>query len=274
MRIAGVRTMIRNPSFLSRRWRGHTLLEIMIAVALGLVVVAGTVVTYRSQRAAFTHAADAARMRDAGINALVLIGDQIQMAGFEPAGSSEAMAQPAVFGCSAGRAVASEDSFTCAALPDRSDGIAVRYVGDGQSTWLSTSGQVTDCLGQGVGLPGTVVMNAFHAKSSTSSGEPELYCEGAGNAGIAQPLVEGVERLRLRYWLVGAAQPVDASALTLDQWTDVASVDLCVLVRGATSALPARYVDCDGISSIGQDGRIRQAFWRHVAIRNREGAPL
>jgi type IV pilus assembly protein PilW len=59
--------MIRVPVLSLRACSGHTLLEIVIAVALGIVVVAGTVATYRSQRAAFTYAADAARIRDAGI---------------------------------------------------------------------------------------------------------------------------------------------------------------------------------------------------------------
>jgi len=252
---------------------GHTLLEITIAVALGLIVVTGMVATWRSQRAAFAYAADAARLSDAGINALVLVGDQIQMAGFGLGRPSEDAAAPPVFGCSAGRPAAA-GGLACTALSSRSDGVAVRYVGDGQSTWLSTSGQATDCLGQGVGAPGTIVVNAFHARPGTSSGEPELYCEGSGNAGTAQPLVEGVERLRLRYWLDGAAQSADASALTSAQWAAVSAVDLCVLVRGAPGGRSARYVDCDGVSSVSGDGRTRRAFWRHIAIRNRSGAPL
>jgi len=260
--------------FPARAGGGHTLLEITIAVALGVVVVAGTVATYRSQRAALVLAADAAHIRDAGMNALVLIGEQIQMAGFEPAGSSGDVEAPPIFGCSAGRPAVTHDSFACGSLSSGSDGIAVRYVGDGQSTWLSSSGQATDCLGQAVGLPGAVVVNAFHAKPGRSSGEPELYCEGSGKAGTAQPLVEGVERLRLRYWLDGAAQAVDASALTSDQWPAVAAVDLCVLVRGAASSRQVRYVDCDGMSAVAADGRARQAFWRHVAIRNRPGRAL
>lgn len=260
--------------FSSKASGGHTLLEITIAVALGLIVVAGTVATYRSQRAAFTHAADAARMRDAGINALMLIGDQIQMAGFEPADSSTHVAAPPVFGCPAGRPVLAQSSVTCEPLSSRSDGIAVRYIGDSQSTWLSASGQITDCLGQGSGLPGSIVAVAFHARTGTSSGEPELYCEGSGKVGTSQPLVEGVEQLRLRYWLDGAAQPVSASALTPDQWASVAAVDLCVLVRGAAPVRAVTYVDCDGVASVPGDGRARQAFWRHVAIRNRPGAPL
>lgn len=266
--------MIPLPLFSSRSCSGHTLLEIVIAVALGVVVAAGTVATYRSQRAAFTYAADAARIRDAGVNALTLIGDQIQMAGFEPADASERLGAPSLFGCTAGRPVLAQSGSTCASLSNRSDGIAIRYVGDGQSTWLSVAGQVTDCLGQGSGPPGSVVANAFHAKPSTSSGETELYCEGSGNLGTSQPLVEGVELLRLRYWLDGAAQPVDASALTYEQWDAVAAVDLCVLVRGAALARAVRYFDCDGVASISGDGRARQAFWRHIAIRNRAGASL
>ena len=92
--------------------------------------------------------------------------------------------------------------------------------------------------------------------------------------GPLEPLVEGVEQLRLRYWLEGAAQPVSASALTPDQWASVAAVDLCVLVRGAAPVRAVTYVDCDGVASVPGDGRARQAFWRHVAIRNRPGAPL
>jgi len=267
--------MIWIPSFIERRCGGHTLLEITIAVALGLVVVAGCIATYRAQRAAFAHAADNARIRDAGINALVMIGDQIQMAGFEPADVPADSTAPRLFGCSAGRPAMSQGGFACTSLSSRSDGIAVRYVGDGQSAWVTTAGEVADCLGQGSGPPGTVIVNAFHAKPSTSSGETELYCEGSGQAGIAQPVIEGVERLQLRYWLEGAAQSVEASALTSDQWDAVAAVDLCVLVRGGVAtARTLRYIDCDGVSSVAGDRRPRQTFWRHIAIRNRAGAPL
>lgn len=254
---------------------GHTLLEMTISAALALIVVAGAVAAYRSQRAAFAHAADAARIEATGTNALILIGEQIQMAGFVPADSAGPADSPGnngaatLFGCSSGRPVGTGGSVACESLASKSDGIAIRYVGDAQSTWLSSAGQVTDCLGQAVGVPGSIVVNRYHAKPSRSTGESELYCEGSGNAGTAQPLVEGVERLRLRYWLGGAAQPVDAAALAPDQWDSVAAVDLCVQVRGAAFLRRVRYIDCDGISSIASDGRARRAFWRHVALRNR-----
>ncbi|HZZ13026.1 MAG TPA: PilW family protein [Paraburkholderia sp.] len=263
---------------------GHTLVEFVIAMALGLIVTAGTVSLYTSQRTAFVNASDALRIREAGMNALTLIGQQVQMAGFVPADVLQTTSLAPLFGCSGGHPVGADDNLACETLSSHSDGIAVRYVGDAVSTWPSATGQTTDCLGQAVasnnatfGAQGALVVNRYFAKSSGSTGEPELYCEGSGKVGSAQPLVEGVERVRVRYWLGGAkggSSAVDASAVTADQWANIVAVDLCVLVRGAPQARHLRYVDCDGASALGTDTRARQAFARRVAIRNRAESPL
>ncbi|WP_321935073.1 PilW family protein [Paraburkholderia sp. J8-2] len=252
----------------ARRHAGHTLLELTIAVALGLVVTLGALSAYRTQRQAYALASDAVRIHEAGMNALMLIGEQIQMAGFTAADARSPLAGPAIFGCAAGRPSGADAALACESLSSRSDGLAVRYQGDGVSTWPAANGQVTDCLGQAVGAAGVEIVNRYHAKVSGSTGETELYCEGSGKVGTAQPLVEGVERLRLRYWTAGAAQAVEASALTRDQWAAVVAVDLCVLVRGALLSRRVRYVDCDGVQAVGADGRARQTFWRHVVLRN------
>lgn len=264
--------MIRRSMRLPRS-TGHTLLELTIAVALGLVVAAGAVVAYRAQHRAHVLATDAARIHEAGMNALTLIGEEIAMAGFAPADAPASLDGPAVFGCAGGRATGADATLSCESLPNRSDGIAVRYVGDVISTWASSGGQVTDCLGQSVDEAAAVIVNRYHAKPSASTGEPQLYCEGSGRVGTAQPLVEGVEALRFRYWLGNATQAVDASALVREQWSSVVAVDLCVLVRGAPFPRSVDYVDCDGVTKSASDGRARQTFWRHIALRNMQGAP-
>jgi type IV pilus assembly protein PilW len=196
-------------------------------------------------------------------------------AGFVPADILRYDGPPALFGCSGGRPTGADDSLACTKLSGGSDGVAVRYVGDSVSTWASASGQATDCLGQAVagsiatlGGEGVLVVNRYFANVSTSSGEPELYCEGNGNAGSAQPLVEGVERVRIKYWRAGAPDAMDASAVQADQWPAIVAVDLCVLVRGAPEGRRSRYVDCDGVSTLGADLRPRQAFSWRVALRN------
>lgn len=256
---------------------GHTLVELVIAVALGLVVTTGAVSLYRSQRAAFGRAGDAIQIREAGLTALTLIGQQIQMTGFVPADLPQPQQKPTLFGCSAARPTGADDNLACEALTSRSDGVAIRYVGDNVSTWPSSTGQSTDCLGQAVsaghtafGVGRVLIVNRFYAKLSASTGESELYCDGNGKSGSAQPLVEGIERLRVKYWLTGAQTALDASALAPGQWADIVAVDLCVLVRGAPQGRRSRYVNCDGVNVTGTDMRVRQAFWRRVAIRNNE----
>jgi type IV pilus assembly protein PilW len=263
-----------------RRAFGHTLLEVAIAMALGLIVTAGAVSLYRSQHLAFTRSADAAQINDAGMTALTLIGEQLQMAGFVSADMPRTfVARPALFGCSGGRTTGTDDSLSCESLASHSDGVAVRYVADAVSTWPATTGLATDCLGQGItktdaDAPGVTVVNRFYAKASGSTGEPELYCEGTGRANSSQPLVEGVERVRVRYWLAGASSALDAAALAPSQWSNVVAVDLCVLVRGSPQTFQSRYVDCDGVSALSPDMRTRRAFWRRVALRNNEGGGL
>jgi type IV pilus assembly protein PilW len=245
--------------------RGHTLLELAIALALGLLIVAAALSLYRAQRGAFERAADAARMHDAAVAALELIAQHVQMAGF-----ASARADAPLFGCVQGRVIGGDTAASCESLASRSDGVQVRYAADAVSTWPAATGAPTDCLGQSVA--DDYVTNRFYAKSGTSAGEPELYCEGSGKQ--AQPLVEGIERLRVQYWLTGASSAVDASAVARDRWPDVHAVDLCVLVRGFTTLTKARanYVDCSGATAVADDGRMRQAFSRRVEIRNAAAA--
>lgn len=248
--------------------RGHTLLELAISAALGMLIVIATISLYRGQRLAYDRATESARLREAASNALDLIAQQVQMARFMPAGLDASDTSTALFGCSSGRPVGSDAAPTCETLSSRSDGILIRYGADTISTWPSSSGSPTDCLGQI--SAGERITNRYYAKASSSTVEPELYCEGSGKPGTGQPMVEGIERLRIGYWLQDAPVSVDAAAISEDRWPFVTAVDVCVLARGDTPSATARprYVDCDGVSAVSADGRVRQAFRRRVALRN------
>ncbi|WP_321796243.1 PilW family protein [Caballeronia sp. J97] len=244
--------------------RGHTLLEMSIALALGMLIVTASLSLYRGQRAAFDLAAETARIHDAASVALDMLGQQIQMAGFTS--SRDVNVDASLFGCAQGRVVGADSAPSCESLASHADGLQVRYVADTVSTWPTSAGAPTDCLGQAVA--DTVVTNRFHAKLSGSTGEPELYCEGGGRQ--AQPIVEGIERIRVMYWLAGSPSASDASAIPRERWRDAYAAEICVLVRGFTTHAKRKtsYVDCSGATAYAEDGRARQAFWRRVAIRN------
>ncbi|KUZ05098.1 N-terminal cleavage protein [Burkholderia diffusa] len=253
-----------------RRSRAHTLLEVLIAMTVGLLVLAAAGTLYHVQRVAQRRAEDGFRMRDAASTALMLIGQQIQMAGFRPLDVEGPPSLPAVFGCSAGRVRGNGAQVRCEAVRAASDALLVRYVGDTVSTWPTIGAQVSDCLGQGVGAPGErpLVENRFDAHVSPSTGEPELYCEGSGRPGTPQPVVSGIDQLRVRYLRRETAQFVDAGAIGSGDWRDVVAVHVCVRARGEPMHEPARHVDCDGRTAISSDGRAHLVLHRIVALRN------
>ncbi|KVD45689.1 N-terminal cleavage protein [Burkholderia sp. ABCPW 11] len=253
------------------RWmRGHTLLEVLIAMTVGLLVLAAAGALYHAQRIAQRRAEDGFRMRDAATTALMLIGQQVQMAGFRPLDAEAASSLPPVFGCSMARVRGSGAQVRCEPSRLSSDALLIRYVGDAVSTWTTVSGQATDCLGQGVGVPGepAPVENRFDAHISPSTGEPELYCEGSGRPGTPQPVVAGIDQLRMRYLRRGATQFVDADAMRADDWREVVAVHVCVRARGEPMREPTRHVDCDGRAALAPDGRARLTLDRIVALRN------
>jgi type IV pilus assembly protein PilW len=266
-----------------RTQAGHLLLEWMIAAALGLLVLSGALTLYRSQRDTFARSADAATMREAGSAALTIIGQHIQMAGFAPveAPHLRASVRPGVFGCEGPQRLArvAPDEFVCAPGPSAAAGldeIMVRYADNGVATWPSAAGQPTDCLGQGVERQGAyaVIVNRFYVTRPRRREEPELACAGNGHA-VPQPIVEGIERLTIRYWLPGGDEPVGARDVAPTQWAQVTAVDLCVVVRGRRAGpvtAAKAFVDCEGRLAASPDGRARLSLSRHIALRNREAA--
>ncbi|WP_175922376.1 PilW family protein [Burkholderia latens] len=257
-----------------RRSRAHTLLEVLIAMTVGLLVLAAAGALYHAERVAQRRAEDGFRMRDAAATALTLISQQIQMAGFRPLDVDEASPLPPLFGCSAGRVRGDGAQVRCEAVRAASDAVLIRYVGDSVSTWPTASEQVSDCLGQGVGAPAErpIVENRFDAHVGPSTGEPELYCEGNGHPGTPQPVVSGIDQLRVRYLYREGGQFVDANTMGVGDWRDVVAVHLCVRARGEPMNEPARHVDCDGRTAVSKDGRARLVLHRIVALRNSAAA--
>ncbi|RQS70064.1 type IV pillus assembly protein [Burkholderia sp. Bp8963] len=253
-----------------RHARAHTLLEVLVAMSVGLLVLAAVGALHHVQRVAQRRADDGFRMRDAAGTALVLIGQQIQMAGFRPLDVLTPQSSPPVFGCESARVRGDDARVHCEPARASSDALLIRYIGDAVSTWPTANGQVSDCLGQGIGAPGErpLVSNRFDAHVSPSTGEPELYCEGSGRIGTAQPVVAGIDQLRFRYLRRGDTRFIGADAMRADDWHDVTAVHVCVRARGEPMRERVRHVDCDGNHAVAQDGRARLTLHRVVALRN------
>lgn len=260
--------------------RGYTLLELMIALAVGTLVTCAALALYRQQRDAFEQAADWAAVTEAGHAALDLMVWQARLAGLalqadgvdntERARQATLLRRLPVFGCAAGRPAGSADSPRCDADSRGSDGVQFMYAANNLSSWADSHGAATDCLGQALAA-GAVAVARFFTRLSSASGEPELYCDGGARLGNTQPVVEGVEMLRLAYWLDGS--DVAQASLAADQWPRVRALEICLVARGKPGSQRLPYLDCDGRRVAGSDGRRRQVFRMFVALRNHVATP-
>jgi type IV pilus assembly protein PilW len=256
---------------------GASLAELLIALALGLLVSATVVTLYRGQREVHQRIAGAGQMADAAAAALELIAMHVRIAGFAAARIEERSgdaakgtageAQPALFGCAFGRVHGGPAMPVCKSDGAGSDGFQLRYEADVVSSWPTADGWPTNCLGQRV--TERIALARFNAHVSSTTRTPSLYCETLSDAGLTtQPMVESIERLRVRYWLAGATSPIGAAALAADDWNRIVALDACVVVQGPRGRARSAYVDCDGVTVTTPDTRMRAAFTRSIGLRN------
>jgi len=226
---------------LPTRQSGLSLIELMVAMTLGLMItmtlgyiLMGSRSTYRTQDAS-------ARVQDTGRFALEYIGRQIRLAGRTDISPL--------------------------------DSVAVVYVTDpitpstAAANRLSNATQLTvqyqdsqDCNGIGV----ATVINTINR-----DGNQQLQCQGTNEALPSQPFAEEVEELQFRYATVNAAGVVTWAATPT---APVVAVEVCIRVRSsANGVLNATQIirNCAGtdIADPG-DTRLRRTFTSVFAVRN------
>lgn len=253
------------------RQRGRTIVELMVALTIGLVVLGALLLVYLSSSSSSRQTQTVDRMNEDGAVALHFLSSQLRLAGFSyprvnapPVSATFNGVQiqlpdryfvgAGIRGCDKGFAntgVAFAD-LECANGGTGSAAVALRFEGDAYNTVPTSSGVATDCLGQSVpnvsaatggGVNYRLVESRFWSRTSSGIGRPELACGGNGLAFSPQPLVQWVESVVLRYGIAqeGSAQAVVrfVDAATIDalggsvdaNWSRVVSVQLCVLVR-------------------------------------------
>ncbi len=244
--------------FVKFKHGGFTLVEMMIALTLGLVIllVIGTV--FVSSSRTFSVQEDNARIQESGRFALEVIGRSIKQAGLADipfTGFKVEFSGTAIDGTDGGAGVA--------------DTLIVQHdavVGD------------SDCEGALVTAAGNIMQNYFNVDAANA----QLRCDGEISVAPAVPgaaplgivLADNVEDLQIFYGIdtVGdqsVNQYVDAPA----NWDQVVTARVCVLVRSDKTNIATvgnNYRDCTGaLAPVPADGRLRRAFLATFNLRNR-----
>lgn len=258
-----------------KRQAGLTLVEIMIALTLGLIVLLAIGSIYLGSRQTYRVQEDNARLQEAGRYALEVVGRSIRQAGsdtemtFNPVAVTLECAPPA---CTA-------ISGTNSATPATDTLVVQFYAGREElngGAWIARN-----CTG------GLIAANALVTNSFSVVGS-DFSC--AGNAGGAQPLISDVEDFQVVYGIdTTGDQSADRYVAAPGNWAQVVTARVCVLVRSANNGLtvaPQRFLNCagalgtvpatlvgGGLTDAGAgDLRLRRSFVATYNLRNRINA--
>ena len=225
----------------SRRLHGRTLIELLIAMAIGLVIVAGVASLYISSSGVSRLAREAGTAEESGQIAMFVIGNSVRLAGYgEILGSDYSGQNQTLFdgahvrGCTDSRlanplAAPPALNLNCTAAGPQ-DALYVRFQARPQIAAITDAERdrvaLPDCLGDqapieavdttsgrvGAGLSRRMVTNVF-ALTPNAAGRLALYCNGSGGGGN-QPLVEDVVEFKVFYRLDHAAYQAGAAGAT------------------------------------------------------------
>jgi type IV pilus assembly protein PilW len=269
-----------------KRQSGLTLIELMVAMTLGMILTIAIGQIFMSSRFTHTSTNENARMQENARFALALLERELRMAGFVRNSStgSYTVAAPAI-------AVAEGTGL------NSSDEVTVRYFGSDGTVVGTADNTVINCIGEAAALNQAVVDTFYIAAGST--GEPSLFCRSVRPSDTTitttTELLNGIESLQI---LVGEDTsndkgvdrylgPADASL----NMSNAVAVKISLLIRSSVEVMEgadnrkynhfgAGYAPSD-VPPVGDPGsvfnsagatldkRMRRLFPTTVALRNR-----
>ena len=224
---------------------GVGLVEILVAMAIGLLLTAGVIQIFTGSRQTYRVQENLSHLQENGRFALIQLGNILRMTGFKT--------DPTDTLTFATGAIAGTET---AGSPDQ---ISVSFQG-------ASDGTTIDCLGNTVAAS-AVVVNQFSIDNNSA-----LRCLSTTNPN-PQPLVENVEDMQITYGVdangTGSANYyVDANSVT--NWSQVVSLHVSLLLRSQEDNLApvAQTYQYNGAATTAADSRLRTVFNTTIALRN------
>ena len=291
--------------------RGFTIVELMIALALGLIVVLAALTMYLTSANNSRLNREQARMTAEADTAMSQLGAQLRMGGYSTArkrtAASAMQSRPfeglALRGCDGGFTNAASASDPVCDNGSGPDALAIYYEAD-RFNARGVSGGVLDCQGSKV-LPTPLPDDMYLANGGSDASERylvqnryyfraaaggELVCSGNGGAApftTAVVMLGGVEDFQIVYSALRpgstgiparatAKQVAAAYATEEGAWMSVQSAHICFILVSATATVdsPTPYAKCDGTIANPNDRRLRRRFESSFALRNQIPAGL
>lgn len=242
-----------------RSQQGLSLVELMIAMTLGLIILLAIVAVYLGSRQSFRMQEENARLQETGRFALEIVGRSVRQAGFwnmpiNPVATATAFGGVPINGNNG--------------VAGAADSVTVQYDG--------LAGE-RDC--EGTQLPANGVVTEVYSINANN----ELVCEGVDQNNAASPLVGNVEDMQILYGIdTTADQSVDRYQAAPANWGRVLSARVCIQARSVNevSSVPQRFLNCGGAlgtaagaaaftAAAAGDNTLRRTFIATFNLRNR-----
>ena len=231
------------------RQAGLSLVELMVAMVIGLFVVASVSILFVNSKKTYLAQDANSRMQESARYAYELLGRQVRLAGYSAIQFTQ---------LAAGNLFAAPPSFAFGGTP------LAGTEGGAQDTITLSFDATKDCLGQTV----TRAVNLFRINASN---QLECLGNGSGSPGV---ILEDVESIQILYGQPAGTGFAYLPANTATMST-VTTARICVLIRARADSdkrgteSSQIYTDCSGAAPTGTDGYLRRAFTMTIDLRNR-----
>ncbi|UZE95602.1 PilW family protein [Alkalimarinus alittae] len=264
------------------RQTGFSLVELMIAMVLGLVLMAGVIQIFLGSKQTYSVVSAQSHTLENGRFGLFFISRSLRHAGYWGTIGVERKF-PAVAEFTEGTSITfgRNNDATNADIEDGTDEIFIRMTG-------APDGSIETCLGSSL-LNNQLAVDHYYIRAVdplSTENIPSLYCSsrvygftaethtlGALVSSDDQPLVNGIENMQILYGIGSAnevTQYVNSTGVT--NWEDVRAVKVALLsasnenTTGVTNTITYNLLD-ESVTAPG-DGRPRMVFQQSVSLRN------
>lgn len=273
-------------AYTTRVERGFSIVELMIALLLGVILLGGVIQVFLSSRQTYSANEAMSRMQENGRFALEFIARSARLAGYIEPTLAAGKPLPLV-----------PDSDQCSEVPSSEKASLCSSNGTGSaSDTISfmfqpplTDGARRDCLGNVISSNTQLIINHFAIIPAANGNPAALGCRaynitsGAWISGPnLQPLVEGVDALQILYGIDTSGDSRSSnqyvSADRVSNWEKVRSVRIALLANSVESLNPApaarqfALLDANPLNAaaLGNDNRARQIFTTTIQLKNFE----
>ncbi|QTR55308.1 PilW family protein [Thiothrix unzii] len=276
---------------------GVTLIEMMIAMVVSLVLVAGVGTVYFSSKRNYQTRDELSQMNESARSALETLRKHLEHAGYAtpsklPLGAYffvNGDPNPVSQECGGGKNnLQDATDFTGRGTRDafnaNGDAISVRFLGDNNLFTDAAGASLPDeCrVGKAANMNASLIYNAFHVDNDGTTRDsnnvfvPILYAVGS-NWDNRQPIVNGVENIQFQYGIDGdgngtADRFANATNVGAANWEQVVSIKVALLVRSLGNVLEANSVRTynllDATVTTPADRYQRAVYTTTIQLRN------